>query len=431
MEVIRYPQKRVWPNILQRPVYDFIEIEKKVFPILEEVRQEGDEALKRFTEQFDGVVLASLLVTKEEMEEAVKKVDPELRSAIELASKNIEIFHRSQFETVRKTETMPGVVCWRKSVPIEKVGLYIPGGTAPLFSTILMLAVPARIAGCQEIILCSPPDKQGKLHPTVLFTSHLLGIDRIFKIGGAQAIAAMAYGTESVPRVDKIFGPGNQYVTAAKQLVSKEGVAIDLPAGPSEVAVVADASANPYFVAADLLSQAEHGVDSQVILVTDSVDLIEKVQIAVEHQLFRLPRKEIAKTALQYSKMILLSNLDEAMDLINEYAPEHLILSVKEPDKLAEKVFNAGSVFLGHYTPESAGDYASGTNHTLPTNGFARAYSGVSLDSFVKKITFQEINPDGLRRIGPAIEKMAQAEGLEGHRQAVRIRLDTMEGRIK
>jgi histidinol dehydrogenase len=423
MKTIEYPQRSEWAEILKRPVLDHSGLELKLLSILNEVRNSGDEALIDFTKKFDGVDLTSILVRKDEIEEAKKSIDPELKKAIEVASANVHKFHSAQKEEIKYIETMPGVVCWRKSVPITKVGFYIPGGTAPLFSTIIMLAVPAKIAGCQEIVLCTPPGKDGRVNDAILYTADLLGITKIVKAGGAQAIAAMAYGTVSVPKVYKIFGPGNQYVTAAKQMVSREGVAIDMPAGPSEVAVIADSSANPSFVAADLLSQAEHGIDSQVILVTDSKEVIDNVKAEVDSQLSMLSRKEVALKALNNSFCILVKNLEEAIDLINDYAPEHLILQVENADKLAEKVINAGSVFIGHYTPEAAGDYASGTNHTLPTNGYARAYSGVSLDSFIKKITFQQISQEGIQSIGPVIEKMAEAEGLNAHRNAVSLRV--------
>ena len=423
MKFIEYPNKADWETILKRPVFETESLEAKVAPVLKLVKEKGDEALKKFTLEFDKIALDTLAVTEAEIQEAVRLVPEELKKAIDVARINIEKFHLTQREESKKTETTPGVVCWRKSVPISKVGLYIPGGTAPLFSTILMLGVPANIAGCEEIILCTPPDKSGKIHPAILYTASILDIKKIFKAGGAQAIAAMAYGTETVPQVYKIFGPGNQYVTAAKQLVNKGGVAIDMPAGPSEVAVLADASCNPAFVAADLLSQAEHGVDSQVILVSDQKSVIEAVEKEVKTQLEALPRKEFAAKALDNSKTILVKNMQEAMELINAYAPEHLILQVKEYDRLALLVKNAGSVFLGNYTPESAGDYASGTNHTLPTNGYAKAYSGVSLDSFVKKITFQHITQEGIRNLGPSIELMAAAEQLDAHKNAVTLRM--------
>ncbi len=427
MEILYYPPRESWAKLLERPAISKRMLESKVREVLEDVRLNGDAALRKYTQLFDGVDLAAFEVRDEELASADAAVPADLKAAIRTAKENIEKFHRAQIEEIRKIETMPGVLCWRESLPIERVGLYIPGGTAPLFSSVLMLAIPAQIAGCPEIVLCTPPDKDAKLNPVILYTAQILGVKRIFKIGGAQAIAALAYGTASIPRVDKIFGPGNQYVTLAKQMVSTEGVAIDMPAGPSEVAVIADDSADPDFVAADLLSQAEHGVDSQVILLTDSEGLLEKVQKAVQVQMNALPRRDIASKALQHSKLVLLFDLDEALEMVNAYAPEHLILMTSNPGSLAERVVNAGSVFVGAYTPESAGDYASGTNHTLPTNGYARNYSGVSVDSFVKKVTFQQISPEGLQNVGPVIEKMARAEGLQAHRNAVSIRLEKLK----
>ncbi|MDO9548341.1 MAG: histidinol dehydrogenase, partial [Candidatus Marinimicrobia bacterium] len=394
---------------------------------LEGVRKNGDAALMEFNRKFDDVMLDDLRVSETEFECAAEKVTPELKNAVQLAIDNITKFHKSQLIQEQVVETQPGVRCWRKSVPIENVGLYIPGGTAPLFSTVLMLVIPAKIAGCSEIILCTPPAKDGSVNPVILYVAKELAVTKIFKIGGAQAVAAMAYGTESVPRVDKIFGPGNSWVTLAKQMVSRDGVAIDMPAGPSEVAVVADETANPDFVAVDLLSQAEHGVDSQVILVTDCEPLVKDVQAALQRQLQKLPRREIAEKALENSRIIVLSNSAEMMDFVNEYAPEHLIIMTQNADEMAEQVINAGSVFIGAYTPESAGDYASGTNHTLPTYGYARNYSGVSVDSFVKKITFQSLSQNGLQAIGSAIECMAAAEGLDAHKNAVSIRLASLE----
>ena len=390
-------------------------------------REEGDRAVLDYEEKFDKVVLASLAVSEEEQQEAENLVSEDLKAAIRLAKQNIETFHAAQRFEGKKVQTQPGVTCWQKAVAIEKVGLYIPGGTAPLFSTVLMLAVPARIAGCKEIVLCTPPGRDGKVHPAVLFAAKVAGVNRIFKAGGIQAIAAMAYGTESVPKVYKIFGPGNQYVTAAKQLVSLRDVAIDMPAGPSEVEVLADETANPIFVAADLLSQAEHGVDSQAILITTSVELQQAVKVEVERQLALLPRKEIAEKSLANSKLIVVDSMTEAIELTNAYAPEHLIIETEDYLSVAERIVNAGSVFLGSLTPESAGDYASGTNHTLPTNGYAKAYSGVSLDSFIRKITFQEIKPEGLNIIGPAIELMAANEQLDAHKNAVSVRLGQLE----
>ena len=423
MNFIRYPQPDQWPQLLARPVMDLREIEERVAPILRQVRERGDDALRDFTLQFDKVQLDDLRVSPAERAEAETLVSAELKAAIGLAKSNIETFHRAQLGQPEPITTQPGVTCWRKSVGIEKVGLYIPGGSAPLFSTVLMLGVPARLAGCRQVVLCTPANRAGKVHPAILYAAAQVGITDIFRVGGAQAIAAMAYGTGSIPRADKLFGPGNQYVTAAKQLVNKEGLAIDMPAGPSEVAVYADDSSNPVFVAADLLSQAEHGPDSQVILVSTSEAAIGRAVEEVLRQLEALPRKEIARQALSHSKAFLVQHEDEAMQLLNAYAAEHLILAVDHAAELAERVTNAGSVFLGHYTPEAAGDYASGTNHTLPTNGFARAYSGVSVDSFVKKITFQQITPEGIRNIGPAVETMAAAEELQAHKNAVTVRL--------
>lgn len=423
MIVITNPDKSQWPEILKRPALNTESLFDTVRSVINRVKAEGDRAVLSYEEQFDKVVLTSLAVSDEELQEAEQLVSDELKAAICLAKQNIETFHAAQRFEGKKVQTRPGVTCWQKAVAIEKVGLYIPGGTAPLFSTVLMLAVPAKIAGCKEIVLCTPPGRNGKVHPAVLFAAKVAGVSRIFKAGGIQAIAAMAYGTESVPKVYKIFGPGNQYVTAAKQLVSLRDVAIDMPAGPSEVEVLADETANPVFVAADLLSQAEHGVDSQAMLITTSVQLQQAVKAEVERQLALLPRKEIAEKALANSKLIVVGSMDEAVELTNTYAPEHLILEVKDYISIAEKITNVGSVFLGSLTPESAGDYASGTNHTLPTNGYAKAYSGVSLDSFIRKITFQEIKPEGLRAIGPAIEVMAANEQLDAHKNAVTVRL--------
>jgi histidinol dehydrogenase len=422
MQIIKHPKKSEWSRLLKRPAIDSSSLEASVTNILHQVKASGDEALKRFATIYDKVSVAELLVSKEEIDAASSTISNELKDAIALAKKNIETFHAKQVGTVEKVETMPGVVCWRKSVAIEKVGLYIPGGTAPLFSTILMLSIPAKIAGCKEIILCTPPGKDGKINAAILYTAKLVGITKIFKTGGAQAIAAMAYGTESVPQVYKIFGPGNQYVTCAKQLVQKDGVAIDMPAGPSEVCVMADDTANASFVAADLLSQAEHGVDSQVLLVSNSEAMINEVLIETAKQLEQLPRKEFAAKALENSKAILLHTTTEMIELVNEYAAEHLIISCNDDEVIAEQIINAGSIFLGNYSPESVGDYASGTNHTLPTNGYAKAYSGVSVDSFVKKITYQKLTKEGLQQIGKAVELMAEAEGLEAHANAVRLR---------
>lgn len=421
------PDKNSWAELLKRPLFDVSELYGKVQNILNEIRKNGDETLRFYTEKFDGVALESMVVDKAEMQEAESLVNNELKEAIQLAAKNIETFHSAQKTGIKKVETTLGVTCWQKAVAIEKVGLYIPGGTAPLFSTVLMLAIPAQIAGCKEIVLCSPPNKEGKIHPAILYAAKVAGVTQIYKLGGVQAIGAMAYGTQSVPKMDKIFGPGNQYVMAAKQLVSMNDVSIDMPAGPSEVLVVADKTSNPAFVASDLLSQAEHGADSQVVLLADSRETIEKVLVEIESQLKVLPRMVLASKALSNSVFIALSDSNQQVDLINEYAPEHLIISIKNYMELAEKVVNAGSVFLGELTPESAGDYASGTNHTLPTNGWARSYSGVNLDSFLKKITFQEITREGLKKIGPAIELMAEAEQLEAHKNAVTLRLRKIE----
>lgn len=426
MEIIKYPARADWSSLVKRPALDVTRLFDTVRNVLEEIRQEGDAAVKRYEEKFDKVLLASLQVSAAEIEEGCRLVPENLKQAIRTAKENIEKFHASQRFEGLKIETSPGVVCWQKAVPIEKVGLYIPGGTAPLFSTVLMLAVPARIAGCKEIVLCTPPDKNGKVHPAILFAAQTAGVDRIFKIGGIQAIASMAFGTESVPKVYKIFGPGNQYVTAAKQLVSLKDVAIDMPAGPSEVEVIADRTANPDFIAADFLSQAEHGVDSQAVLVTTDESLVAAVSHAIEQQLSRLPRKEITSKALEHSRIIVLKDNREVIDFTNLYAPEHLIIQTADYVSIAEQIENAGSVFMGPYTPESAGDYASGTNHTLPTNGYAKAYSGVNLDSFIKKITFQEITAAGIRELGETIRVMAANEQLEAHRNAVTVRLNTI-----
>lgn len=426
MILISNPDKSQWQEILKRPVMNTENLFDTVRSVIDRVKEEGDRAVLDYEEKFDKVVLASLAVSEEEQQEAENLVSEDLKAAIRLAKQNIETFHAAQRFEGKKVQTQPGVTCWQKAVAIEKVGLYIPGGTAPLFSTVLMLAVPARIAGCKEIVLCTPPGRDGKVHPAVLFAAKVAGVNRIFKAGGIQAIAAMAYGTESVPKVYKIFGPGNQYVTAAKQQVSLRDVAIDMPAGPSEVEVLADETANPVFVAADLLSQAEHGVDSQAMLITTSEKLMKEVEYEVQRQLALLPRWEIAEKSLASSKLILVRDMDEAIALTNEYAPEHLIIETRDHMEQAERIVNAGSVFLGSLTPESAGDYASGTNHTLPTNGYAKAYSGVSLDSFIRKITFQEINGEGIQNIGPAIEVMAANEQLGAHKNAVTVRLKTV-----
>lgn len=427
MKKIFYPSPAEWEELLKRPTLRTEELMETVKGLVEEVRQGGDQAVMALEEKFDKVSLSALEVSAEERQEAEQLVSEELKKAIRLAAGNIRRFHEAQrFEGVQ-VETQPGVTCWQKAVPIEKVGLYVPGGTAPLFSTVLMLAIPASIAGCKELVLCTPPMQNGRVHPAVLYAAGVAGVKRIFKIGGVQAIAAMAYGTESVPRVYKIFGPGNQYVTAAKQLVSLRQVAIDMPAGPSEVEVLADETANPTFVAADLLSQAEHGADSQAVLISTSEKLVEEVEREVARQLAELPRQEIAAKALQWSKLIVVRTMEEAMAMTNAYAPEHLIIEAADYLTLAQQVEHAGSVFLGSLTPESAGDYASGTNHTLPTNGYAKAYSGVCLDSFMRKMTFQEIRPEGLLRIGPAIETMAAGEALDAHRLAVTRRLATLK----
>lgn len=433
MILISNPDKSQWAEMLKRPVMNTENLFDTVRNVIDRVRSEGDRAVLDYEEKFDKVVLASLAVSEEEQKEAENLVSEDLKAAIRLAKQNIETFHAAQRFEGKKVQTQPGVTCWQKAVAIEKVGLYIPGGTAPLFSTVLMLAVPARIAGCREIVLCTPPGRDGKVHPAVLFAAKVAGVSKIFKAGGIQAIAAMAYGTESVPKVYKIFGPGNQYVTAAKQLVSLRDVAIDMPAGPSEVEVLADETANPVFVAADLLSQAEHGVDSQAMLITTSVRLQQAVKVEVERQLALLPRKEIAEKSLANSKLIVVNSMEEAVELTNAYAPEHLIIETADYMSVAECIVNAGSVFLGSLTPESAGDYASGTNHTLPTNGYAKAYSGVSLDSFIRKVTFQEIKPEGLSIIGPAIEVMAANEQLDAHKNAVTVRLRQLdiESRLK
>ncbi|MDR0546850.1 MAG: histidinol dehydrogenase [Dysgonamonadaceae bacterium] len=423
MQIYKYPSKENWSNLIARPVNNSFQLFDTVEEVLEDVRIRGDEAILEYELQFDKVQLSELQVSENEIEAAGKLVSEELKSAILTAKQNIEKFHAAQQHDLPEVETAPGVTCWQKAVAIEKVGLYIPGGTAPLFSTVLMLGVPAQIAGCKEIVLCTPPNREGAVHPAILFAAKTAGVHRIFKIGGIQAIGAMTYGTESVPKVFKIFGPGNQYVTAAKQWVSLKDVAIDMPAGPSEVEVIADDTANPVFVASDLLSQAEHGADSQAILLTTSEKMAEAVKAETFRQLERLPRKELAEKSLANSRIIVLNNEDEIIELTNLYAPEHLIIETKNYAELAAQITNAGSVFLGHYTPESAGDYASGTNHTLPTNGYARAYSGVNLDSFRKKITFQEITQEGIRGLGATIEIMAESEQLHAHREAVRVRM--------
>ena len=423
MQTIVQPNRESWNAIIQRPAASFATLEKPVRKVMAAVQKRGDAAVRKFTREFDGVQIRTLAVTPKEIRQAVASLDPTLKDAIILAAENIRKFHAIQHQAGEELETMKGVRCWRKAVGIEKVGLYIPGGSAPLFSTLLMLAIPATIAGCKEIVLCTPPQKDGSVHPAILFAAHHVGVTRIFKAGGVQAIAAMAYGTASIPKVYKIFGPGNAYVTMAKQLAQQEGVAIDMPAGPSEVCVMADESADPEFVAADLLSQAEHGPDSQVLLVASHIDVVEKVKLSLDKQLEQLPRKALAAQSLGNSVAVVIQDRDEAMELVNAYAPEHLILACEQAETVAEKVVNAGSVFIGHYSPESVGDYASGTNHTLPTNGFAKAYSGVSVDSFVKKITFQQLTREGLAEIGKAVVAMARAEGLEAHARAVSVRM--------
>ncbi len=424
--VLLNPLNAEWKAILQRPILDSRSLESTVDAILQDVAANGDEAIKRFAAQFDGVQLDNLKVTEEEIIEACALVSNDLKGAIELAKNNITLFHAAQKESINLIETMPGVLCWRKSIPIQKVGLYIPGGSAPLFSTLLMLGIPATIAGCSQIVVCTPADKNGKINPVILYVANLIGLKNIYKTGGAQAIAAMAYGTQTVPQVYKIFGPGNQYVTCAKQLVNKAGIAIDMPAGPSEVAVYADETANPIFIAADLLSQAEHGADSQVVLVASAASIVDAVKTEIKQQLDQLSRKEIAAKALQHTRLIVMNDVDNAFDLLNDYGAEHLIIASDNAQALADKVQNAGSVFLGHYSPESVGDYASGTNHTLPTNGYAKAYSGVSLDSFLKKVTFQQVDKTGIQHIGKAVELMAAAEGLDAHKNAVTVRLASL-----
>ncbi|MFV0468337.1 MAG: histidinol dehydrogenase [Dysgonomonas sp.] len=423
MQIIKYPQQSEWPQILKRPTFDTASLNLTVSDILSNVKERGDVAVREYEAKFDKVELSDLLVSSEEIQKAESLVSNDLKTAIELAKENIKTFHESQKSEIKKIETSKGVLCWQKSVGIEKVGLYIPGGSAPLFSTVLMLAVPAKIAGCREIILCTPPNKDGSVNPAILFAAKLAGVDKIYKIGGVQAIGAMAYGTESVPKVYKIFGPGNQYVMAAKQLVSLKDVAIDMPAGPSEVLVIADQTANPAFVAADLLSQAEHGADSQVILATTSESFAAEIEKEISKQLMTLSRNEIAIKSLNNSKIIITKDIQEIIDITNEYAPEHLIIETDNYMEIAEQIVNAGSVFLGHYTPESAGDYASGTNHTLPTNGYAKAYNGVNLDSFIRKITFQEISKDGIHNLGKTIEIMAENELLDAHKNAVTLRI--------
>ena len=427
METILYPRREEWKEIVERPHLDVSQLTATVRSVLDDIKARGDEAVKEYELKFDRVQLESLAVSQAEMDEAETLVDDDLKAAIQLAHDNIKTFHESEKFVGQKVSTQPGVTCWQKSVAIEKVGLYIPGGTAPLFSTVLMLATPAKIAGCRDIVLCTPPNREGKVNPAILVAARIAGVSHIFKAGGVQAIGAMAYGTQSVPKVYKIFGPGNQYVMAAKQEVSLHDVAIDMPAGPSEVCVIADANANASFIAADLLSQAEHGIDSQAIFITTSAPKLKEVKDEVKRQLNLLPRKEIAAKALDNSKLVVVANDDEAIDLANTYAPEHLIIQTDNYETLAERVINAGSVFLGKYACESAGDYASGTNHTLPTHGYAVAYNGVNLDSYCRKITFQHLTDEGIRHIGHAVETMAAAEGLDAHRNAMSIRIEKLK----
>jgi len=430
IQIFNEPIKKDWPSLLARPAYDASALHAKVREILMAVKQRGDAAVTDYTLAFDKISLNNFKLAASAVEEAEKALTPSLKTAIQLAKVNIEVFHSAQIQKEERIETMPGVWCWRKAVGIEKVGIYIPGGSAPLFSTVLMLGIPAKLAGCKEIILCTPPNEKGTIDPAIIYAASLVGVSSIYTIGGVQAIAALAYGTASVPKVYKIFGPGNQYVTAAKQMVQQEGVAIDMPAGPSEVCVYADETSIASFVAADLLSQAEHGADSQVLLLANSNELVKAVQKEIETQLTLLPRKELAKKALENSKALVLSNVEDAIEMINEYAPEHLILSINNAAQLAEKIINAGSIFIGNFSPESVGDYASGTNHTLPTNGFAKAYSGVSIDSFVKKITFQQLTERGLENIAPTVIEMATAEGLQAHSRAVELRMEWIKSKI-
>lgn len=427
MRTILNPPSSAWVDLCKRPVKDHSELAGQVGRILSDVKSEGDRALLKYTRQFDGAAIDNLRIPEKEISEAEKSVPDELKAAIAVAGSNIERFHRPQLADDIVIETLKGVRCWRKSIPVEKAGIYVPGGTAPLFSTVLMLAIPAKIAGCREIIMCTPPDKNGRVNPLILYTARISGVTSFFRTGGAQAIAAMAYGTETIPKADRIFGPGNQYVTKAKEMVQLDGVPIDMPAGPSEVLVIADASAEPSFVASDLIAQAEHGADSQVLLVSTSAELVYEVRKEIDKQLLALPRKAIAEKALENSMLISFDSPDDCMEFSNLYAPEHLIISVSDPAAAADRVTNAGSVFIGKYSCESAGDYASGTNHTLPTNGFARNYSGVSVESFMKKITFQELSVEGIKILGPVIQKMAAAELLEGHRNAVTIRLNSLK----
>ncbi|MEI6151688.1 MAG: histidinol dehydrogenase [Chitinophagia bacterium] len=430
IQVFKEPKKKDWLSILARPQFDAAPLEAKVREILMAVKQRGDAAVREYTLAFDKIALSNFELSKSALEVAEKALTPSLKTAIQLAKVNIEVFHQGQIQKEERIETMPGVWCWRKSVGIEKVGIYIPGGTAPLFSTVLMLGIPAKLAGCKEIILCTPPNEKGEIDPAIIYAASLVGVTAIFTIGGVQAIAALAYGTKSVPKVYKIFGPGNQYVTAAKKMIQQEGIAIDMPAGPSEVCVYADETSIASFVAADLLSQAEHGADSQVMLIANNIEIVEQVQKELDIQLALLPRKEFATKALENSKAIIIENTEEAIEMINEYAPEHLILSINNAAQVAEKIMNAGSIFIGNFSPESVGDYASGTNHTLPTNGFAKAYSGVSMDSFVKKITFQQLTERGLENIAPTVIEMSTAEGLQAHSKAVALRVEWIKSKI-
>jgi histidinol dehydrogenase len=427
MKIFKNPEQHTWKQLSERPQLALEFLESAVRNVLNRVKKSGDHALRELTQQFDKVTLESLIVSEAEIIGSESALPEELKTSIGTAADNIRKFHSAQKREELSVETMPGVTCWRKAVPINRVGIYIPGGSAPLFSTVLMLGIPAKLAGCAEIVLCTPPDKNGKVNPAVLFTAKLVGVTKMFKIGGAQAIAAMAYGTQTIPNVYKIFGPGNQYVTKAKQMVTEDGIAIDLPAGPSEVLVLADASSDPSFIAADLLSQAEHGEDSQVMLVLLDESLVPAIEQQISQQLNDLPRKSIAEKSLANSRIVIFSDRAKAVEFINEYAPEHLIVNVSEPDAIVESIMNAGSVFIGNYSPEAIGDYASGTNHTLPTNGFAKAYAGVSLDSFMKYITYQKISETGIRKIGPVVEQMAEAEELIGHKRAITIRLKTLK----
>ena len=430
IQVFKEPKLKDWPNLLARPEYDASPLQAKVREILLAVKQRGDAAVTEYTLAFDKIAISNFKLSAAAFDAAEKALTPSLKTAIQLAKVNIEVFHQAQIQKEERIETMPGVWCWRKAVGIEKVGIYIPGGSAPLFSTVLMLGIPAKLAGCKEIILCTPPNEKGAIDPAIMYAASLVGVTAVYTMGGVQAIAALAYGTKSVPKVHKIFGPGNQYVTAAKQMIQQEGVAIDMPAGPSEVCVYADETSIASFVAADLLSQAEHGADSQVLFIASTIELVEEVQKEIEMQLTLLPRKDLAKKALENSKAVVLSTIEDAIAMINEYAPEHLILSINNAAQVAEKIINAGSIFIGNFSPESVGDYASGTNHTLPTNGFAKAFSGVSMDSFVKKITFQQLTERGLENIAPTVIEMATAEGLQAHSKAVELRMEWIKSKI-